>query len=349
MALKKEIQIANKKVGKGHKAYVIAEMACAHNGSMEDAKALIKASFEAGADATQLQFFNLQQVVTPVNTLYPTLKEICFSESDWAELNDYARGLGIDVWACTYDVPSVALAIKLKVDGIKLNSADLSNPEVVEAVAASGIPFTLGTGASTLDEIRSGLETAEKNGADSIILMHGVQNFPTQIEDLNISRVQLLQEEFGIPVGYHDHVDGEEPFGKVVDLIAIGLGANIIEKHIALDRSKKGLDYQAALEPEEFKAFVARLELAQTAFGSKEPKPFTESELKYRKFQKKSIIATRDLKKGDVLNREDVYFSRNNEVGIPPTQFPKMEGQTLKRDIDQYENLKLEDLEIEVQ
>lgn len=343
--LKKEVEVAGKKIGPGNEAYIIAEMACAHNGSLEDAKALIQASHEAGADATQLQFFNMGHVVTPTNDLYSTLEEICFSESAWEELSNYARGLGIDVWACTYDLPSVELAVRLKVDGIKLNSADLSNPEVVKAVAASGIPFTLGTGASTLEEIKNGLTTATEQGADSIILMHGVQNFPTRIEDLNISKVQLLQEEFGIPVGYHDHVDGEDPFGKMVDLIAIGLGANVIEKHIALDRSKKGLDYQAALEPDEFKLFVENLKKAHIAFGISEPKPFTESELKYRKFQKKSIIAKNRLKKGEALRREDVFFSRNNEVGIPPTLFPKMEGKKLNRDIAQYENLKEEDVQ----
>ncbi len=342
--LKKEIKIAGKTIGKGFPAYVIAEMACAHNGRFDDAKALIKASADAGADATQLQLFDMGHVVTPTNELFPILDRISFSADQWKELTDYGRQLGIDVWACTYDVPSVELAVKLGVDGIKLNSADLSNPEVVEAVAKSGIPFTLGTGASTLDEIRGGLETAVKHGAENIILMHGVQNFPTQIEDLNISKIQLLREEFEIPVGYHDHVDGDNPFGKIVDLIAIGLGANIIEKHIALDRSKEGLDYQAALEPEEFKLFVSNLKKAHTAYGSKEPKPFTDSELRYRKFQKKSIIAHKDLKAGDTLKREDVFFSRNNDAGIPPTKFPEMEGKKLNRDIPQFENLKLEDV-----
>lgn len=340
-----QIQIAGKTIGDGYPAYVIAEMACAHNGSFEDAKALIKASAEAGADATQLQFFNMQHVVTPTNDLYSTLNDICFTEDEWSKLNNYARSLKIDVWACTYDTPSVELAIKLKVDGIKLNSADLSNPEVVEAVAKSGIPFTLGTGASTLEEIRAGLQTAIENGAKDIILMHGVQNFPTQIEDLNISRLELLKEVFGIPAGYHDHVDGDEPFGKVVDLIAIGMGANVLEKHICLDRSKKGLDYQAALEPNEFKAYVERLKLAATAYGSKEPKPFGPSELKYRKFQKKSIISKIALKKGESLKRASVFFSRNNEVGIPPTEFPKMEGKKLKHKLDAFENISWEDLE----
>ena len=342
---KQQIKIGNKTIGPGNPAYVIAEMACAHNGRFEDVKALIKASADAGADATQLQFFHIDHVVTPTNDLFTTLQDIAFSAEEWTELFNYARTLDIDVWACTYDIPSVELAVELGVDGIKLNSADLSNPEVVKAVAKSGIPFTLGTGASTLEEISKGLNTAKDNGADSVILMQGVQNFPTKIEDLNISKLQLLREEFNVPVGYHDHLDGEDPFGKMVDLIAVGLGANVIEKHIALDRSQKGLDYQAALEPEEFKKFVDTLKMAHIAFGSKEHKPFGESELKYRKFQKKSIIAQVALKAGDTLDRSKVFFSRNNEVGLPPTEFEKMDGKKMANDVAQYENLKWEDLE----
>lgn len=344
-SLNKSIQIGKKQIGNGFKPYVIAEMACAHNGNFEDAKALIKASADAGADATQLQLFDMGHVVTPSNDLYNTLKGISFSPEQWMELNQFAKELEIDVWACTYDTPSVELAKIMKVDGIKLNSADLSNPEVVIAVAESRIPFTLGTGASTLEEIRNGLETAVKHGAEQIILMHGVQNFPTQIEDLNISKVQLLKDIFEIPVGYHDHVDGEDEFGKIVDLIALGMGANVLEKHIALDRSKKGLDYQAALEPMEFKNYVDRLNIAWTAFGDKVPKAFTESDLKYRKFQKKSIIAAQDLKKGDPLKRAMVYYSRNNEVGIPPTEFQRMAGKKLIRDVQANENIQWEDLE----
>ena len=341
----KKIRIGSKTIGNGYEPYIIAEMACAHNGNFEQVKALIDASKVAGADATQLQFFDINEVVTPVNELKEILDGIVFSPKEWTELFHYGKSKGIDVWVCTYDLPSVELAIKLKADGIKLNSADLSNPEVVEAVAASGIPFTLGTGASTLEEIQSGLSSAYLAGARDAILMHGVQNFPTKIEDLNISRIDLLKNTFDMPVGYHDHVDGEDSFGKVVDLIAIGLGANVLEKHIALDRSEKGLDYQAALEPNELKKYVERVKLAFKAYGSKIPKPFTASDLKYRKFQKKSIVAKKKLKAGDILKREDVFFSRNSEPGIAPIYFSEMENKKMNKDIEQYANILREDID----
>lgn len=342
---KSHITINEKVIGKGSRPYIIAEMACAHNGSVEAAKKLINASVNAKADAIQLQFFRAESTVTPNHEAYKILCKIEFSDYEWKELVEYSSDQGIDVFVCTYDKPSVELAVELGVDGIKLNSADLSNPEIVIGVAESGIPFTLGTGASTLEEIAEALRIAEMNGAENIVLMHGVQNFPTKNEDLNISRIELLQSVFGnIPVGYADHTVGGDSFGLYVDLIAIGLGATLLEKHITLDRSEKGIDYQAALEPEEFKKYVEVMHKGQVAYGSKNIKAFSESEIMYRKFQKKSIVAARDILKGEKIVREDVTFLRNKEPGLSPDKLAFVIGKKIIRNINRNDNLLISDL-----
>lgn len=334
------IEIKGRKISIGHEPYIIAEMACAHNGSIKEATALINASIEAKADAIQLQFFVADETVTPHHEAYSIVKSIEFSKDTWRGLVEYARASDIHVWACTYDVPSVALAVECKCDGIKLNSADLSNPDVLEMVAKSGIPFTLGTGASTKDEIQAGLSLLQSFGAENCILMHGVQNFPTATEDLNINRLHWLMENFpGIPVGYADHTEGESSFAHIVDLLAVAKGAAVIEKHITLDRSQRGIDYQAALEPREYIEFVKLLEKAHLALGSAVERPFSESDLKYRKFQKKSIVAAKDLRKGDRLLREQVNFIRNVEPGLAPKDFSLVKGRTLKVDINQNQNI----------
>lgn len=342
--MNKIVTVGSTQIGSGYRPYIIAEMACAHDGSMEKAKKIIDGAAQAGADAIQLQFFVAEETVTPQHQVFDVLKKIEFAPSEWAQIFNYARSKNIHVFVCTYDVPSVELAASLNADGIKLNSADLSNPEVVAAVSASGIPFTLGTGASTLEEIKKGLATVEKNGGKNVILMHGVQNFPTRTEDLNILRIKLLQENFDQPVGYHDHTDGEDPFAKMVDLIAIGMGAAVIEKHITLDRSEKGIDYQAALEPLEFKDFVKNIHRAYIALGSKELKEFSESDLRYRKFQKKSIVAARDLEPGDVITRASVKFIRNTEPGLPPNQFSEIEGKRVTTKVNCFENIEEKNL-----
>lgn len=337
--MSRTVKIKDSVIGNGNKPYIIAEMACAHDGSLDKAKQLVDSAVAAGADAVQLQFFVPDETVTPAHQVYDVLKKIAFSPQQWSGLVDYARSKKIHVFVCTYDVPSVELAITLGADGIKLNSSDLSNPEVVAAVAKSGIPFTLGTGASTIEEIRKGVELAEANGAKNIILMYGVQNFPTRTEDLNILRIKLLQDNFDLPVGYHDHTDGEDPFAKMVELIAIGMGACVVEKHITIDRKEKGIDHQAALEPAEFKTFVATIHRAYTALGKKEYAEFTESDLRYRKFQKKSIVAARELKRGETITRKEVKFIRNVEPGLPPNEFKSIDGRKVNRDIKQFENI----------
>lgn len=337
--MKSEIIIGNRVIGIGQAPYIIAEMACAHNGDEKQAIALIDAASLAGADAVQLQFFRSDFTVTPQHEVHGILKSIEFDDDTWTRIFHYAKDKNIHVFVCTYDIPSVELAVGLGADGIKLNSADLNNPDVLAAVGRSGIPFTLGTGASTLEEIANGLRIARENGAQQIILMHGVQNFPTRNEDLNISRIGLLKDVFGIPTGYHDHTDGNDPFTLKVDLIAIGLGACVIEKHITLSREAKGIDWQAALEPDEFKLFVNDIHRAFEAYGSREIKAFTESDLRYRKFQKKSIVAKMNLKKGDILTKDKVVFIRNVENGISPYSWPQFEGKTLKTDLSIYCNL----------
>jgi N,N'-diacetyllegionaminate synthase len=333
------IRIADYEIRDGNRPYIIAEMACAHDGYVDKAYKLIDMAVDAKADAVQFQIFHTDEIVVPGHHLHSVLLKIEFSEKEWIDLAVYAKSKKIHVMVCTYDVASVGLAVKMNADGIKLNSADLLNFDVLGAVSDSGLPFTLGTGASTVDEIAAALTFLGELGANNVILMHGVQNFPTKINDLNIERIKLLKNLFQIPVGYHDHTDSEEVFSKYVDLIAIGLGANVIEKHITLDRSIKGLDYQAALEPEEFNSFVQTIHMAYVALGSMKPTALSESDKKYRTFQKKSIVVIFDLKVGDILSRDKVMFLRNLSNGISPNEFERMKDKRISKDIKAYTNI----------
>jgi N,N'-diacetyllegionaminate synthase len=340
----KMMKISDFEIGDGNRPYIIAEMACAHDGEIDKAYKLVDMAVNAKANAIQFQIFHTNEIVVPEHHLHPLLLEIEFSVEEWIDLAVYAKKKNIHVMVCTYDVASVQLAIRMKADGIKLNSSDLLNFDVLKAVSDSGLPFTLGTGASTVDEITTALSFLEELGVNNMVLMHGVQNFPTQISDLNIERVRLLKRLFQMPVGYHDHTDADLIFSKFVDLIAIGLGANVIEKHITLDRSIKGTDYQAALEPKEFTEFVQNINTAYIALGKLRPNILSESDIKYRVFQKKSIVLISDLKEGDVLSRNKVMFLRNISNGVPPSEFQKMEGKTLNRSVRAYDNIEWKDI-----
>ena len=339
------VKIRNKLVSVEGQIYIIAEMACAHDGDIAKAKKLVDAAVEAHADAVQLQFFSPDDLVTPDHEVYDLLHQINFSREEWLEIYDYARQSDIHVFACTYDIPSAELALDLKVDGIKLNSSDLSNPDLLKIVAESGFPFTLGSGASTIEEIAQAVDTVLAYGADQIIIMHGVQNFPTAIEHANINKIKMLRALFPFPVGYQDHTDASDPFSRVIELLAIGAGACVIEKHITLDRSEKGTDYQAALEPAEFKDFVKQIRTAEAAMGSTMIRPLSDSDRMYRGFQKKSIVARRNLQKGEQISREDIAFMRSKEAGLPPTVFSEIEGKKVTQAINRFEPIHREDIE----
>ena len=156
-----ELTVRNKAIAGNQPPYIIAEMACAHDGKLEKAKALIDAAVDAGTDAIQLQLFRSDHQVAPHHDLYSLLTKLQFSADEWAEIFLHAQQYDMAIFAFTYDIPSMAVALKLGIDGIKLSSADLSNPEMLEVAARSGLPITLGTGASTLDEISQALHCIE--------------------------------------------------------------------------------------------------------------------------------------------------------------------------------------------
>lgn len=330
-------------VGKTSRPYIIAEMACAHNGKKDYALRLIDLAVNANADAVQIQIFNVAEMIVPSHEAYDIVKGIEFSKNDWQDIVDYVRKFDIDLMINAYDFESLKFAIDLKADGIKFNSSDLLNIDMLEYVAKSKIPFTLHTGASSMDEIASAIEYAQSFNCGQMILMHGVQNFPTDIKNANIGRMTLLKNSFKLPTGYDDHTDADDEFSRVVDLVAVGLGADVLEKHMTLSRAEKGIDYQSALEGDEFKKYVKQIHTASLAAGNKKIKTFDDSDLRYRKFQKKSIVAIKDIKTGDKLLKSDFKFLRNKTVGLSPMDSLSLIGKTLSRDIKAYDNILLGD------
>lgn len=339
--------INNKKIAHNHAPYIIAEMACAHDGDYQKALRIIDAAVEAKADAIQLQFFTPDTTVTPRHPVYNTLRDIAFSYDQWQQMVDYIRKQSaIDVWVCTYDYPSVSWAHEMNADGIKINSSDLSNPELLKAVAQTGIPFTIGTGASYLEEVRSCIELVENNGAEHFVLMHGVQNFPTELEDVQINRLDILQSAFpDYLTGYADHTNADFQESLWIDAAAVGKGAAVLEKHITWDRSEKGIDHQAALNPDEFITYVQNVKNTFKALGKKALQPLKESDFKYREFQKKSIVVNKNLDAGSLLDHSNTSFLRNDKPGLSPSYFSKIEGRKVKSSLKKFDNIFLENLE----
>lgn len=324
---------------KWSKAYIIAEMACSHEGSAELARKIIDGAGKAGADAIQFQIWKPEEIMVPYHPEFKKLKEIELSHEVWADLAGYVRNNypNMEIIACVYQLAGVDFCQNIKVDAFKIHSSDLSNPYLIKYVAETGKRIDLSIGASSLDEIETALEWIREVSDSKIWLMYGYQNFPTPTNEIHLNYMMKLKELFELPVGYQDHSDAEKDAAFWVPAAALGMRANILEKHITHDRSLNGADHEAALNPDEFGRFVAMVREIEAAKGSSVPKPFTAEEEKYRKYSKKSIVAARDLQVGDIIGEEDIRFMRTETLGLPPDQAHRLIGKKLNKKLRAYQ------------
>lgn len=340
-----QIEINGKTIG-GESVYIIAEMACAHDGDFEKAKKLIDSAYEAKADAIQFELLEPDENVIPGKKINELLKTLYFTPQEWKELFSYAKDKNLDIFSFAYDYPSLKLALELKTDAIKLNSSDLMNIEMLKLSSKSNLPFTVGTGGSTFEEISEAVAYIKLCGGKKAILMQGVQNFPTKMEYARISRMKSLKESFKSLVGYADHMDADTKISKTIDLVALGMGAKVLEKHITLDRSEKGVDYQSALEPAEFKEYVALIRDAEVAMGTSEITPLIEPDIEYRIFQKKCIVAACNIEIGDIITRDKIKFLRDTEkLGILPMYVDKVLDKKVSENIKKYDIITFDSIE----
>lgn len=326
--------------------FIVAEMACSHEGDPRLARAIIDAAGAAGADAIQFQMWRLADMVTPDHPDIELLRRLEMPWAQWGELAAYARSRhpGLEIVACVYEPFTVDFAQTINVDAYKLHSSDLSNPTLVRRLARTGRPVHLSVGASSLDEIQAALEWAREEGCRDITLMFGYQNFPTRIDDAHLDYLPKLRGLFELPVGYQDHTDAEHPGAFHLPAAAAGLGVDILEKHITHDRSLKGVDHQAALNPDEFARFVRMVRDIELGRGIGVPKPWSEEERHYRAIAKKSIVLGRDAAAGETLAEGDLLFLRASRPGLPPTCAGRLVGKRLLRALPAWTVLAEEDV-----
>jgi sialic acid synthase SpsE len=326
--------------------HIIAEMACSHEGDPRLAIKIIDAAGMAGADSIQFQMWNLKRMVVPHHPDYPMLQGIELSSETWTDLASYVRERHpkMQIIACVYESSSVDLGEKLNVDAYKIHSADLSNPFLIEYVAKTGKRIDLSVGASTIVEIQTAIDWIVNAGNRSLWLMYGYQGFPTPTNAIHLDYMLKLQSLFELPVGYQDHSAGESPAAFWLPAAAVGMGIDILEKHITHDRSFKGIDHQAALNPDEFVRFVEMVRELEVARGSATPRPFSPEEEKYRKYSKKSLVAAKDLPADHVLTLEDLNYMRGDKLGLPPDQASVIVGRRTRREIPAYHVISGEDL-----
>lgn len=333
--------------------FIIAEMAWSHDGSVENAKKIIRGAVEAGADAISVHITNLKDYIVKDYgcvagqtmsagkeklNIYDYLNKINLKDNDWQELFSYAKKLGLTICAMPNDIQSLRLCEELNPDIYVIAAACFMEEDFVSEVAKQKKPVILRIGGASLGEIEKVVSLIKKHGTDDIILLHGIQLYPTRIEDTHLKLIPSLRKIFGLPVGLADHIDAESELALVIPLLSIPMGATVIEKHITHDRALKGEDIEAALNPDEFKKFVGFIRETEKASGKSHFRDFSEAELKYRKVSRKRTVASKEINKNEKITKDSITFKRADE-GVYPDESRDIIGRTANKDIKKDESI----------
>lgn len=320
---------------------IIAEAGVNHNGSLERAREMVKAAARAGADYVKFQTAVPELVISSIAPKAEYQKETTGAEesqlemckaihlplSDYKELKELCEEEGIGFMSTPFDLVSVDLLADLGQDWFKIPSGEITNLPYLRKVAATGTPVIMSTGMSMPEEIEAALKVLTGSGLKKkdIILLHCNTEYPTPMADVNLLAMKEMARRFGVRTGYSDHTQGIE-----VPIAAAALGACVIEKHFTLDRNLPGPDHKASLEPQELAAMVRAVRNVEQALGTGEKK-VSASEAKNKPIARKSIVAARYIKAGEVFTEENLAVKRPGD-GISPMLWDEVLGQVAKRD-----------------
>ncbi len=296
----------------------IAEIANAHEGSIDKAIELAKAAGNSGADAVKFQIYFGDDLLTNDHPRYDHFCKQSFNEKDWSYIITESKKYNKEIIADVFGIKALKTAILNEVDGIKIHSSDLSNIPLIEESAKANLPIYIATGGSTIIEISDAINTLKRlNFKKEINLMHGYQAYPTKIDNNDIYRISELKKIFGnnVTYGFMDHTDGSNIHSIYLPAIAIALGCTVIEKHITDDRSKKGVDYYSSLEKDEFKKFTSFCDDVKKYLGKEGFERSADEEV-YRSTVKKVFVASKDIKINTSINKDNIEMLRSPNIGI---------------------------------
>ena len=330
---------------------IIAEAGVNHNGSLVIAKKLIEVAAEAGVDYVKFQSFKAGNLVTRSakqaeyqqrnigdgnTSQYNMLKKLELSHEQHVELIGYCREKGVKFFSTAFDFESIDYLASLNLGFWKIPSGEVTNYPYLVKIAQTGFPVIMSTGMCEMEEIQSALDVLTAHGLqkEQITLLHCNTEYPTPMYDVNLSAMNEMRSQFGVSVGYSDHTQGIE-----VPIAAVAMGAGIIEKHFTLDRSLPGPDHKASLEPDELKAMVTAIRNIEQAIGTGH-KTVSASERKNKAVARKSIVAARDIKKGELFTEENLTVKRPGN-GINPMRWPEIIGKKAVHDFNEDELIEI--------
>ena len=329
-----------------NKVFFIAEISANHCGNFNLAKKLVKCAYVNGADAVKLQTYTADTMTIKSNKKYFKIKEGLWkgytlwdlynkahTPLKWhKELFEYGKSLGIKVFSTPFDVTAVDFLEKLDCPIYKIASFEMMDLNLVKRVSQTKKPIIISTGMANLEEIEATVKTARRNGATDITLLYCVSNYPSSINDFNLNNIKILKNKFKCKVGFSDHSTDNR-----IAFAAIASGAEVIEKHIALDNQKKGFDINFSLKGKEIRKLRDDIDVSFKLLG-KNSFFRNKSENKSKIFRR-SIFATKNIKKGEKFSKDNIKVIRPG-YGLAPKYFNKILNKKSPVNISKEEPLK---------
>ena len=324
------------------KTLIIAEAGENHNGSLDLAYKLIDKAIEAGVDIVKFQTGKPELVTSKYSDMaeyqkenigvdesqLEMLKKIMLPFDAFKKLKDYCDEKGIEFLSTPFDLVSVDLLHSIGMKKWKIPSGEITNLPYLIKIANLHEPIILSTGMCELEEVKEAVKVLKDNGAGEITLLHCTTEYPAPYEDVNLKAMLTMKEETGLNIGYSDHTKGIE-----IPVAAVAMGATVIEKHFTLDRNMEGPDHKASLEPDELKQMVISIRNVEKAIGNGN-KTVSSSEAKNIEIARKSIIAKRAIKKGEVFSEDNLTTKRPGK-GINPMRWFDIIGRVAKKDYEE--------------
>lgn len=322
---------------------IIAEAGVNHNGSMENAFRLVDAAADAGVDYIKFQTFKAEKLVSgsakkadyqiqntrnSEETQLQMLQKLELSQEQHAQLIAYCQKKNIQFFSTAFDLDSLEYLHEVGLKMVKIPSGEITNLPYLRKAARLFKQVILSTGMTTISEIKDAVSVFTDAGIpkENITILHCNTEYPTPMDDVNLKAMLHIQEVFGTEVGYSDHTLGIE-----VPIAAVALGASIVEKHFTLDKTMNGPDHSASLEPDELKAMVSAIRNLEKALSGSGMKEVSPSEQKNIAIARKSIVATKEIHKGELFTEDNIGVKRPG-TGISPMKWDEVIGKVSQQD-----------------
>lgn len=314
--------------------YIIAELSANHNNDFEVAKKTVEAIAKTGADAVKVQTYKPQSLTLDLNTgsFAPKTEGLWKGYTPWKlysqacmpyewqpKLKELTESLGLEFFSSPFDLEGVDFLEELNVPKYKIASFEITDIPLIKYTASKGKPMIISTGLAELADIELAIKTCKEVGNDDITLLKCTSQYPATLDQANLITIPDMKATFGVEVGLSDHT-----MGSTAPIVAVAMGATVIEKHFILDRNMEGPDAAFSMEPEEFKSMVIGVREAERSLG----------EITYKvedkdKLRRRSIFVSRDIDEGQIFTEENIKIIRPGH-GMHPMYFEELIGKRAK-------------------